>query len=226
MRSSEAGRATAGRVTAGRVNGPCPITGRASGVNTVVLLMLLLLPGCSASSKGTRPPADGNRHGSRVDQSRSQPGDPVVGIPPEAVELLNKSMTDSCSVCVRDLRRRAFRLLGERYPPGVIVTSDSLSWFIRAPSGENEMILAPHRPGDPMLTFRFHTTDDHLVGISESDLTEKSLADRYRSAAAGTRFQGALEVVAFAYGDGPTFLYHASNNRVEVHCRILAIAEE
>jgi hypothetical protein len=37
----------------------------------------------------------------------------------------------------------------------------------------------------------------------------------------GARLQGALEVVPFEYGDGPTFLYHVLSNRIEIQCKVL-----
>jgi len=144
----------------------------------------------------------------------------------EALDLLSKSAADSCSACARDFRRQAFRILEERFRPGAVVRSDSLSRFARVRGGENELMVASESPRDPMLTFRFHTAVNHLVGIAESDLTDEVLADRCRSLPEGAGFPGAIEIVPFTYGDGPTFLYQSSIHRVVVHCKILEIAGE
>jgi hypothetical protein len=134
---------------------------------------------------------------------------------------LAKSAADSCSICAKKLRTQAFGLLEDQYPPGTIVMSDSTRSFVRAPGGASELMLADGGRGDPRLTFRFHTAEDRLVGISEADLTEASVADRCRAAPEGARIQGALEVVPFEYGDGPTFLYHVLSNRIEIQCKVL-----
>jgi len=198
---------------------------RANRAKPFCAVAILLIVACSASSRGSRQPVpDSRQHAAPVEQSLIQPGDRDDGLPTEAFELLTKSTTDSCSVCARDFRKQAFRILEERFRPGVVVRNDSLNWFARAPGSENELIVASQFRGDPKLTFRFHTAEDHLVGISESNMTDESLADRCRSAPAGSIFQGAIEIVPFAYGDGPTFLYRASNNSIQVHCKVLDIA--
>lgn len=153
-----------------------------------------------------------------------RPGDARDAILTEAFDLLAKSMTDSCSACAREFRRHAFERLGERFPPGLVVRSDSLSRFLRADQGENELILTSQPEGAPRLSFRFHTAANRLVGIADTDMTDEGLADWCRSAPAGAAFDGELEIVAFAYGDGPTFLYHASSNTIELQCRVLAVA--
>ncbi len=200
--------------------------GLAMRTRTLLLFSMLLLAGCSAASRPSRLPApDRSPHDSPVVQSPIQPGDRADGLPAEAFELLTKSMDDSCSACARDFRRQAFQLLEERFPPGVILRSDSLCQFTRAPGSEDALVLASQLRADPKLTFRFHTAANHLVGIAESDMTDESVAARCRAAIDGAALRGALEIVVFEYGDGPTFLYHASNNSVEVQCQILEIGE-
>ena len=183
-----------------------------------LLSAVVVIAGCSATSQGLRSPTPEGA------LQNAPPAEVAAVLPMDAVALLTKSMTDSCSICVRDLRARAFHLLEEQYPPGVVVRSDATSGFLRAPGGANEWMLSSEVPGEPRLTFRFHTAEDHLVGIAASDMTDPSLAERCRSIPEGTVFQGALQIVAFAYGDGPTFLYYPSDNRVELHCRILEVS--
>lgn len=201
--------------------------GGARGAEAAALLCasLIAIAACSGSSRGARPADDAARAAETpVPQSPIQPGDRPDGLPAEAFELLTKSTTDSCSACARDHRRQAFQILDDRFWPGLVLRSDSLSRFTMAPGSGNELVLAPGAGAESRLTFRFHTAADRLVGIAESDMTEESLAARLRSAPEGTLFDGAIEVVGFAYGDGAAFLYHASRNSVEIQCRVLEIA--
>jgi hypothetical protein len=72
-----------------------------------------------------------------------------------------------------------------------------------------------------LLTFRFHTPEQYLVGIAEKDFTPTVLGDQYHSWPPGTIFDGKLELVRYEYGDGPTYNYYPKRNHLEVHCRLL-----
>lgn len=163
------------------------------------------------------------------------------GMPREARALLTKSAADSCSICAKEFRRKAYQVLENAYPAGTIVLTDSTTAFSRIPDSPNELVLAKFMPVDeeflgddnpsgtpvhapvPQLSFRFHTPSDHLVGVSPLDMTEVGLAKVVHDAPGGATFEGVLQVVAFAYGDGSTFLDNASAHRIEVHCKILDI---
>ena len=189
-------------------------------------LLLLVLAGCAGAAKTAGTPA-GNA--SERDAASAPPAIHWAGESEgtrEALELLAKSEADSCPACARDHRRSAFTLLEEQFPPGAIVRSDSLRGFTRAPASTNELIFTPHASVHPPLTFRFHTAEDHLVGISEANLTDEGLASLCRDAADGAVLRGAIEIVPFAYGDGPTFLYLASDRRVQIHCKILSMSND
>ena len=69
-------------------------------------------------------------------------------------------------------------------------------------------------------------SDDRLVGIAETDLTDRTIADRCLSFPEGAFFNGAVKIIPFAYGDGAAWLYYPSNNHLQVHCRIVQIADE
>ena len=193
-------------------------------MKAIFFAAVLLVAGCSATSKSSRSPTAERPPDAPVDSLRAQPGRAVAVLPIEALELLTKSTTDSCSICARDLRTRAFRQLEERYPPGTILSGDPSIGFMRAPGDVNQWMIASDQPGAPRLTFRYHTAEDHLVGVAETDWTAPSVAERCRSIPEGTVFQAVLEVVPFAYGDGHAFLYHAPRNSVEIHCKILEIS--
>jgi hypothetical protein len=190
------------------------------------LLLLLLLPAaCSIAPKNGRAPeleADDRASVLPREERRGARDDTLA----HALDLLAKSAADSCAVCARESRAKAFRLLDERFPPGRIVKTDGECRFRIDPGGENELVLASCPDGDPRVIYRFHTAENHLAGISEPDWTEATIADRLRSASEATLFQGTLEVVRFAYGDGPTFLYRPSIRRLQVHVKILEIAPE
>ncbi|UCG81254.1 MAG: hypothetical protein JSV60_02945 [Desulfobacterales bacterium] len=147
-------------------------------------------------------------------------------LPQEAFRLLAESASDPCSICAKETREKAFRVLERAFKPGKILKSNHLCQFIRTDAcGENELALTCYLTPLPLLTFRFHTAANHLVGISTTDLTEKRLANEYFSAATGARFEGTLEIVTYKYGDGPSYNYYFTGNHIQVHCRILDIKQ-
>lgn len=180
---------------------------------------------CAPGAKGARPAAGGSAQRAPVVRSLVAADDRPDGLPAEAYDLLARSAADSCSVCARDLRTRAFRILEERFPPGAIMRSDSLHWFASAPDGASTLRVAPGDGSTSKLAFRFHTLDDRLVGIADLSLTDARVAARCRAAPASTTLGGAIEIVPFAYGDGATFLYQALRVSIEVQCRIVEIVE-
>lgn len=191
-----------------------------------LLLLLLFLAACSVAPRSGRTPPPEVVGGSSVaprEERRDGGRDEILA---HALDLLEKSAADSCAVCARESRAKAFRLLAERFPPGRIVRTDGECRFLSDPNGENELVYASCPNEDPRVTFRFHTADNHLAGIAEPDWTEAPIADRVRSASEGTLFQGTLEIVRFAYGDGPTITDRPSIRRLQVHVKILTIAPE
>jgi hypothetical protein len=183
----------------------------------VLFAAMFCIAGCSSAPKGSAPAGSGD---APLDVSRVHP---PQGMPRDAAQLLAKGAVDSCSVCAKNFRKRAFEILEKRFPPGTIVRSDSASWFMRVAPNINQLILASDLEGDPTLTFRFHTPADHLVGIAESDWSDEDVANRCHSAPEGVVFRGALQVVPFRYGDGAGFLYHASTNSIELQCKVLSL---
>ncbi len=165
---------------------------------------------------------------------------PVVpGLPAEAFRLLAKSSLDPCTICAEEMREKAFQVLDGEFKPGKVLRSNNDFQFMRTDTGgENRLALTsyPPPPGErhgkdpsgeqryltlPLLTFRFHTAEKHLVGISVNDYTEERLAGEYRSAPVGAIFEGTLKIVEYGYGDGPAYVYYPGRNHVEVHCMIL-----
>ncbi len=156
---------------------------------------------------------------------------PLV-FPKEPLRLIAESVKDSCSICARQTREKAFRLLEEQFSAGRILTTTGSCRLVRtASSDENELVLSCDTSGKeseslPLLTLRFHTSANHLVGISPSDYTKESVASEVQSAAPGTAFEGTLKTILFRYGDGTTFNYFASKGVIQVHCCLLTLKRQ
>ena len=151
----------------------------------------------------------------------------AFGLPEEAFQLLTESASDPCSICAKKTREKAFQVLNSAFKPGRILKSNHFCQFMRTDAcGENELVLTCYLTASPLLTFRFHTPEKHLVGICQTDFTQRRFAREYCSAATGTRFEGALEIVAYRYGDGPSYNYYFARNHIQVHCRILGLGQK
>ena len=144
----------------------------------------------------------------------------VIELPKEA--FLAESALDPCSICAKQTREKAFKILNAAFKPGMILKSNNLCQFMRTDAcGENELVLTCYPTSLPLLTFKFHTDEKHLVGVSTTDFTKERFASEYRWAAPGALFEGALEIVEYRYGDGPAYNYYLVGNRIQVQCRIL-----
>lgn len=155
----------------------------------------------------------------------SVPGGPVVvhatEFPDEITGLLSAAEADSCGVCVREKRADAFEIAGVWFAPGYLVDAGaSTGWYLLA-SEDQELYFGEPGEATPRLSFRFHTQDDHLVGIAPEDFTDPDLAARILARPPGEPGTEVLEVVRFAYGDGESFHFDEAKNRVQVQCRIL-----
>ena len=146
------------------------------------------------------------------------------------MRLIAEIAGDSCSICARQLRESAFQLFEAQFPAErVFKTTDSCRLVRTALSEENELDLSCDFPGEeslPLLTFRFHTSTNHLVGIFPADFTEESIAGEYLSAAPETVFEGILKTIGFRYGDGTTYNYSATREVIQVHCRLLTLRKQ
>jgi hypothetical protein len=150
-----------------------------------------------------------------------------LDFPEEPLRLIAESAMEPCSICARQMREKAIELLEDQFPAGKLFTTTGFCRLARtALAEENELIVSCDfavAESLPLLTFRFHTQDAHLVGISPADFTEAEIVSEYRLAPPGTVFEGTLEPILFRYGDGPTFSYSASREVVQIHCRLRAL---
>lgn len=174
---------------------------------------LLLLGGCASGATELEGPR------------AAAPGEPVVvhprEFPAEITGRLSAADADSCGVCEREKRAEAFELAALWFAPGHRVRVDDQRGWRRLAGGEQELYFGPADESAPRLSFRFHTVDDHLVGIAEADFTDSRLAARVLARPPGAVGDETLEIVAFDYGDGESFLFDEAANRLQVQCRIL-----
>ena len=144
----------------------------------------------------------------------------------EAIELLAKSIDESCDICVEQILKKAFNLLDRDLKPGkTIVTSAACLFEKNVSTGVNELTASCYSGNTgstpyPILTFRFHTPAEKLAGISAADLTKKQNTSEYRSNT-GELFEGILQIIEFRYGDGQTFHYLRNAHHLQVHCKLM-----
>jgi hypothetical protein len=153
-----------------------------------------------------------------------------LDLPEEPLRLIALSATDDCPICARQTREIAFQMFEQRFHAGRMFTTTGSCRLVRtALSEDNELGLLCDSPGKeslPLLTFRFHTAANHLVGISPADFTEENIASKFPSAPPGTVFEGILETILFRYGDGTTYNYSASRGVIQVHCRLISLTRQ
>jgi hypothetical protein len=154
-----------------------------------------------------------------------------------ALQSLTESSKDPCPICARQTKSKAFEIINTELRAQRVFSSGDLCRFIRTTEfSVNELSLTCYPPFSglkkeptqdqgtvefPLLTFRFHTPEQYLIGIAKKDFTRTVLGDQYHSWPPGTIFDGKLELVRYEYGDGPTYNYYPKRNHLEVHCRLL-----
>lgn len=170
-------------------------------------------PAIKGGAISPAPPASG-RGASAIDLR-------IDDLPGEPLDLLARSSVDSCPICAEKLRREAFELLEETYRPGRILTTTPTVGLIRAEGPDNELTPETFRGSLPSLTFRFHTSRSRLVGIADHDLTEAAVLEPLTATLDSTAFHGAIQIVGYPYGDGASFLWSASEQVLQVQCKVL-----
>lgn len=163
-------------------------------------------------------------------------GDPdlatVVQALDQAFHLVAESSVDPCSICGKQTRDKAFKVLDRELVAGRILKTTPDCLLMLSISGENELTPVCYPAGAPVKTkegegqlprvaFRFHTSATHLVGVAEKDFTSGQVVADCLSAPPGTIFSAVLEIVAYKYGDGPTYNYYPTSNQLQVHCKFL-----
>lgn len=157
----------------------------------------------------------------------------ALSLPDDALKLLAEAQTEPCSICARQKVEKAFTLMNESLMPGHEITGDNDCLFKKTGNGnENELVLSCY-PVEalkksvkdsgalPQIVFRFYSTQNHLVGISEANYTKTPVTALFRKSPAGTAFSGQVRLILYKYGDGPTFNYFQHTNKLLIHCEIL-----
>lgn len=138
-------------------------------------------------------------------------------IPTEIGALLSASASDSCGVCEREKQADAFALADTWLPPGTVVRPAPGTPLRVIEATDHEVAVSAATKAPPRLTFRFHTRDEHLIGIDPTDFTDDAVAAAVLD---GSARDVELVVVPFAYGEGPGFLFDAEQRRIQVQCRV------
>jgi hypothetical protein len=159
----------------------------------------------------------------------------ALDLPDDAFQLLAQAAADPCSICAEQKREQAFRILNDRFIPGRVIKTDVDCRLIKAGSDDNNNLSLSCYPSDALMTsitddeqlpqvvFTFHTQQKRLVGILETDYTEAPAADPFHSSESGTVYDGRIRLIAYKYGDGPTYNYFQETNTLLIHCRILKL---
>ncbi len=180
------------------------------------LLLLLAIVACASGPDGRTGPGSDPSH---------PPGPPTIlaasDFPEEITGLLSAAEADSCGVCIREKRAEAFEIADEWFAPGTRVRIEGEEGWRVLSGGEMELYFGPASETAPGLSFRFHTADAHLVGIEPEDFTDPELAARILARPPEELGGEMLEVIPFVYGDGASFLFDSTQNRLQVQCRIL-----
>lgn len=159
-----------------------------------------------------------------------------IDFPEAAFRLLQESFLDPCSACAKTTARKAFRLLDQHFQPGIVYKTYSKCRLIKMEHlNQNELVptsgicgyagndVGKKKKKSPVLTFRFHTKKNHLIGVS--DFTHDNFASLYNAADPGTIFEGTIRIVEYDYGDGASFVYNRTEGRIQVHCVLLELYE-
>jgi len=160
-----------------------------------------------------------------------------IDFPEAPFRLLQESFLDPCSACAKTTAQKAFRLLDQHLQPGIVYKTGSKCKLIKTDhSNQNELVptcgiygylgnIAEENRESPILRFRFHTEEHHLVGVSSGDFTQDTVAEPYNAAESGTIFEGAIRIVKYDYGDGASFVYNRTENHIQVHCVLLELVK-
>ncbi len=155
--------------------------------------------------------------------------------PLRPARMLADSFAEPCGMCVQAARKKAFRLLETGFPPGRILRASQSGLFMKAPGGSNlffagggqkrTLHLSLKEEGGkdiylPLVLFRFHTSKNHLVGVSRADYSDIAIEKKFKGLPPGTEFTGSLRIIEFKSGDGATFTFSPVENALYIHCKI------
>jgi|SRR6056297_2306334 len=186
---------------------------------TACILVMIILTACATPSKEKKAHS-------------------CVEVPYLSLKLLAESTIDPCSICAKKLKRQAFSIIDEEFKPGrMLLFGNDCSMLKTETCDVNEFTISSYSNEEyatdprgekhpfPVFLFRFHTADNHLVGISSDDYTEETLANLYQKIKAGEKVRGKAVVVKYEYGDGAAANYFDERNALVIHVQVVALGE-
>jgi hypothetical protein len=194
----------------------------------MALALAIFLLACAA---GPIPPAGQMMEGQSAERSNTAGSGATAAVlrgtselPEAALDLLAQSARDSCSICAERNRKEAFEQLDAFYAPGVLITSEPGRTFLPSAKSPLELALSSYARETPMLTLRFHTMKEHLVGVDTTDYSDEAWV-AFLASNPGMVLDGTIQLIAYPYGDGPTYLYSQAENHLQLQCRVLELNE-
>ncbi len=171
-------------------------------------------------------------------QQKEKKAHSCVEVPYLSLKLLAESTIDPCSICAKKLKRQAFSIVDEEFKPGrVLVFHNDCSMIKTEKCNENEFMISSYTGGEcitdkkgekhpfPIMVFRFHNEKNHLVGISPSDYTKKSITDSFKTFKPGDGFTGKVLIIPYGYGDGAAANYFEKRNALVIHVKVIELGE-
>lgn len=159
----------------------------------------------------------------------------ALDLPDDAFVLLAEAAADPCSICADRKIQKAFEIMDNILVPGTVIQTDEHCRLIKIAAGkDNEFSLSCYPPDTltafltedeqpPVVVFAFYTPQNRLVGIAETDYTDRPTADQFHDSRPGTVYEGRIRLIPYKYGDGPTYNYFQQTNKLMIHCRVLQL---
>lgn len=194
-------------------------------IYNIILLISIFTVSCAESQKTDIPVI---------------PEEKEIEVPEMALKLIVDSIVDPCSTCRNKYRHQAINILNREFMPLRIIRSEGTCPFTRIQEcGTNEFVLScykerksytpPQEPAPklfPLIIFKIHTKNDHMIGIPGTDYTDEKYVSVINSKTPNSVFKGRIQLLKYSYGDGPAFNIIEEKNQVIIHCRILELVNE
>ncbi|MBN2299377.1 MAG: hypothetical protein JXM72_12325, partial [Deltaproteobacteria bacterium] len=159
----------------------------------------------------------------------------ALDLPDDAFVLLAEAAADPCSICAEHKQIKAFEIMNRWFVPGKEIQTDERCLLIKTAAADdnefslncypsvalNDSLTTGEQP--PQIVFTFYTPQKRLVGISETDYTDRPLADLFHASKPGTVYEGRIRLIPYTYGDGPAYIYFQQRHKLMIHCRVLEL---
>jgi len=159
-------------------------------------------------------------------------------VPMHALKIIAESRTKNCSICIKDMRKQAFAIIGRHYTPEKILLMGKSNIPLKTSEcKKNEFLLSSYSSRElykktekygriyfPIITYKFHTGKKHLVGINKNDYTNyssKQKLTKFISRNKASYNKLAVRIIPYKYGDGKTFIFFPKRNVIQIQCQIV-----